>query len=64
MEIICRLGRDERWLVMLRPTRLDWVLIVLRWPRDNVEAESRRALETLPQMGEDKGAPTREHRRP
>jgi hypothetical protein len=47
MEIICRLGRDERWLVMLRPTRLEWVPVVLEWPRDNVEAELRRAIEAL-----------------
>ena len=32
---------------MLRPTRLEWVPVVMEWPRDNVEAELRRAIETL-----------------
>ena len=40
-------GTDERWPVMLRPTRLEWVPVVLEWPRDNVEAELRRAIESL-----------------
>jgi hypothetical protein len=47
MEVICRQGTDERWLVMLRPTRQEWVPVVLEWPRENVEAELRRAIEAL-----------------
>ena len=47
MEVICRQGPDERWLVMLRPTRQEWVPVVLEWPSENVEAELRRAIETL-----------------
>ena len=28
-------------------TRQEWVPVVLEWPRENVEAELRRAIETL-----------------
>ena len=48
MEVTCRQGPEERWLVMLRPMRREWVPIVLEWPGDNVDAPyPRRAIKTL-----------------